>query len=51
MNGMSMATFIPDEENPSLYWIKFFGAGLYEVNEEYAFPTAKLRTVCGFTKR
>ncbi|MBL7788378.1 MAG: hypothetical protein JNL75_00930 [Chitinophagales bacterium] len=43
MNGMSMATFIPDTENPAHYWIKFFGAGLYEVNEEYAFPTAKIK--------
>jgi hypothetical protein len=43
MNGMSMATFVPDTENSAHYWIKFFGAGLYEVNEEYAFPTAKIK--------
>lgn len=43
MNGMSMATFVPDNENSSHYWIKFFGAGLYQVNEEYAFPTAKIK--------
>lgn len=43
MNGMSMATFVPDETDSSFYWIKFFGAGHYEVNEEYAFPTAKIK--------
>ncbi|MEI7993704.1 MAG: lipoxygenase family protein [Methylococcaceae bacterium] len=42
MNGMSMATFVPDKINPAHYWVKYFGACTYEVNEEYAFPSVKI---------
>lgn len=43
MNGMNMSTFLPDPTTPGEYWVKYFGACNYEVNEEYAFPTAEIK--------
>ena len=43
MNGMNMATFMPDKVNPEHYWVKYFGACLYDINNEYAFPTAEIK--------
>ncbi len=39
MNGMSCATFLPDEKEKGKYWVKIFGSCDYEVNQEFAFPT------------
>ncbi|MBK9731573.1 MAG: hypothetical protein IPO83_09825 [Chitinophagaceae bacterium] len=43
MNGMNMATFIPDKENPEHYWAKYFGSCHYPVNDDIAFPTAEIK--------
>ena len=43
MNGMNCATFQKDEKNEGLYWVKFFGACNYKINDEYAFPTVKIQ--------
>lgn len=40
MNGMNRASFFPDLEKPNHYWVKYFGACQYEVNQLYAFPDA-----------
>lgn len=41
MNGMNCATFQPDPDKPGYYWVKYFGACNYKVNDEYAFPTVE----------
>lgn len=38
MNGMNKASFMPDKDKKGIYHVKFFGAGDYEHNNEYAFP-------------
>ncbi|MFN4762968.1 lipoxygenase family protein [Gillisia sp. Q332] len=43
MNGMNCATFIPDPEEKNRYWVRFFGACDYQVNDEYAFPTVEIK--------
>ncbi len=43
MNGMNMATFLQDKNNPAHYWAKYFGACNYEVNNDYGFPTAEIK--------
>lgn len=43
MNGMNCATFIPDPNEEDRYWVKYFGACNYEVNDEYAFPTVEIK--------
>ncbi|MDX5340149.1 MAG: hypothetical protein LPK25_14070 [Cyclobacteriaceae bacterium] len=43
MNGMNAATFIPDPLEPERFWVKYFGACTYEVNDEYAFPTVEIK--------
>ncbi|TVP48414.1 MAG: hypothetical protein EA341_11060 [Mongoliibacter sp.] len=43
MNGMNSATFVPDAEEPERYWVRYFGACDYEVNDEYAFPTVEIK--------
>ena len=41
MNAMNCATFMPDKEDSSLYWVKYYGSCDYKVNNEYAFPTVE----------
>jgi hypothetical protein len=41
MNGMNCATFLPDKKMEGHFWVKYFGACNYDVNDEYAFPTTK----------
>ncbi|NNV56992.1 lipoxygenase family protein [Limnovirga soli] len=43
MNGMNMATFLQDKTDPAFYWVKYFGACNYEVNDEYAFPSVEIK--------
>ncbi|QTN38872.1 hypothetical protein HZ996_06885 [Cryomorphaceae bacterium] len=43
MNGMNCATFVPDEHESDRYWVRYFGACNYEVNDEYAFPTVEMK--------
>ena len=43
MNGMNAAHFMADPDVPDHYWVKYFGACNYEVNDEYAFPTAEIQ--------
>jgi hypothetical protein len=43
MNGMNMATFIPDQKDNRYYWVKYFGSGPYDVNTDYAFPTSEIK--------
>ncbi|MDF2156786.1 lipoxygenase family protein [Algoriphagus sp. CAU 1675] len=43
MNGMNCATFLPDAKEAERYWVKYFGACDYEVNDEYAFPTVEIK--------
>lgn len=43
MNGMNCATFLPDKIEQDRYWVKYFGACEYEVNDEYAFPTVLMK--------
>jgi len=43
MNGMNCATFLPDPVEENRYWVKYFGACDYEVNDEYAFPTIEIK--------
>lgn len=43
MNGMNAATFVPDPIESERYWVKYFGACDYEVNDEYAFPTVEIK--------
>ncbi|GAA4466410.1 hypothetical protein GCM10023189_48420 [Nibrella saemangeumensis] len=43
MNGMNAAHFLPDKAEKDHYWVKYFGACNYEVNDEYAFPTAEIK--------
>lgn len=43
MNGMNCATFLPDPGEKDKYWVRYFGACDYEVNDEYAFPSVDIR--------
>ncbi len=43
MNGMNCATFVPDADENEKYWVRYFGACDYEVNDEYAFPTVEIK--------
>ncbi|HUM45375.1 MAG TPA: lipoxygenase family protein, partial [Chitinophagales bacterium] len=43
MNGMNMATFLKDKTEPDHYWVKYFGACTYDINNEYAFPTSEIK--------
>ena len=43
MNGMNMATLIPDKHDSMHYWAKYFGACNYEINNEYAFPSVAIK--------
>ena len=45
MNGMNRGCFLPDKDKPGSYWLKYFGAGHYERNDEYCFPDAAVRFV------
>ncbi|EOZ99250.1 hypothetical protein A33Q_0628 [Indibacter alkaliphilus LW1] len=43
MNGMNCATFVPDKVEKDKYWVRYFGACDYEVNDEYAFPSVEMK--------
>lgn len=43
MNGMNRGDFLPDKDNPNHYWIKYFGACNYEINNIYAFPDVEIK--------
>jgi hypothetical protein len=43
MNGMNRGCFVSDKENPGYYWMKYFGKGYYDGNDEYAFPDAEMK--------
>lgn len=43
MNGMNAATFVKDPIEPERYWVKYFGACNYEVNDEFAFPSIEIK--------
>lgn len=43
MNGMNKGCFVPDAENPSQYWMHYFGICNYAANNEYALPTASVK--------
>ncbi len=43
MNGMNCATFQQDEADDELFWVRYFGACHYPVNDEYAFPTVEIQ--------
>lgn len=43
MNGMNRGSFLPDKDDPNIYWIKYFGVCNYEHNHEYALPTVEIK--------
>ena len=43
MNGMNRGCFLPDAAEPGHYWMKYFGKGYYDGNDEYAFPDAAIK--------
>lgn len=43
MNGMNRGCFVPDAQQPGYYWMKYFGKGYYDGNDEYAFPDAAIK--------
>ncbi len=43
MNGMNRGRFVPDETERDHYWMKYFGKGYYDGNDEYAFPDAAMK--------
>jgi hypothetical protein len=43
MNGMNRGAFVPDANEPGYYWMKYFGKGRYNGNNEYAFPDAAIK--------
>jgi hypothetical protein len=43
MNGMNRGSFLPDKDEPNIYWIKYFGVCNYEHNNEYALPTTEIK--------
>ncbi|MGB0848439.1 MAG: lipoxygenase family protein [Thiolinea sp.] len=43
MNGMYAATFIADQKHAGHYQTQIFGTCQYDHNNEYAFPSAKIR--------
>jgi hypothetical protein len=38
MNGMNRGSFVPDAARPGHYWIRYFGACWYDINNLYALP-------------
>jgi len=43
MNGMNRGCFVKDVTDPGHYWMKYFGKGYYDGNDEYAFPDAAIK--------
>lgn len=43
MNGMNRGYFMPDANEPGYYWMKYFGVGHYESNDEYCFPDVSMK--------
>ena len=43
MNGMYAATFVPDATDPGHFLTRFYGACMYQINHEYAFPTVEIK--------
>lgn len=43
MNGMNRAYLMPDKNEHGYYWLKYFGVGHYESNEEYCFPDVAVK--------
>ncbi len=43
MNGMNRGCFVQDETESDFYWMKYFGKGYYDGNDEYAFPDAAIK--------
>lgn len=43
MNGMNRGCFVPDTNEAGYYWMKYFGKGYYDGNDEYAFPDAAMK--------
>jgi hypothetical protein len=43
MNGMNRGSFLPDKNEPNVYWVKYFGVCNYEHNNEYALPTTEIK--------
>ncbi len=38
MNGMNRGSFVPDAERADHYWMRYFGACWYDINDLYAAP-------------
>ena len=38
MNGMNRGCFVPDDARPGHYWMRYFGACWYDINDLYALP-------------
>lgn len=47
MNGMNCGSFMPDSQNPSHYWISYFGICNYEHNNEFALPDVDIKFEIG----
>lgn len=42
MNGMNRGCFVPDDERAGHYWMRYFGACWYDINDVYALPDAAI---------
>jgi len=47
MNGMNCGSFMPDDLDPSKYWISYFGICNYDHNIEFALPDVEIKFELG----